>query len=235
MPRGTRLARHPGVRLATILLGLGLLVPCASVCAQDAPTSALELDGHLGWTEGCGGEVFTGGEAVGGATVGVAGRGSLHGLTAGLGLQWATALFENLGSASLLAGLGWPAPWTPPEMTVDWLRGYVIGEVGLNAYAGIHRGFLNDDPGTGAVLPFVGVRTSLLVRAHRGKRGRTVWLGFTVGTAEDLETRSKTYAWRDTGTNWFSGAPYDELNTTTVVLGQSRWTLLGTTTIVFGG
>jgi len=194
--------------------------------ATAAPASALslELDGHLGWTDG---------EQAGGMTVGVAGRALLHGLTAGVSLQGATALLSSLGSASLLAGLAIPDGWMRGAVPIDWLRIHLLGELGYDAFGGVHRGLLDDDPGTGGVLAFAGLRGALLVRVHRSTRGHALFVGLTTSYAEDLGTLDKTYSWRDTGTNWFSGEPYDELRTTTVVLGQSRLALLATATVAF--
>ena len=195
------------------------LVLCGTRIAFADPSGstplALEIDNQLGWVQG----QHSGG-VDGGATV----RLRYNVLTAGLGLQGATILFGSMGSASAVAGLSIP---------VEFVRLDALAEFGVNTYTNVGANFLNQDPGAGATLPFVGARTSLLVRILRNRRGLSVWLGPSVHYATDLYSTTHTYTYRDQHQDWFDNNYTDELVTRTVHIGQTRLSFLATMSISF--
>ena len=101
----------------------------------------------------------------------------------------------------------------------------------VNTYTNVGANFLNQDPGAGATLPFVGARTSLLVRILHNSRGLSVWLGPSVHYAADLYSTTRTYTYRNQHQDWFDGNYTDELVTRTVHLGQTRLSFLATMSI----
>jgi hypothetical protein len=180
--------------------------------AIDSPSRrrAFEFEGQLGWTDGA---------QSGGLTGGTVGRLRYGVVTAGAGLQVATVAFTSMASVSTLAGLSLP---------VGSLRIDALSELGLNAYTGVGSNFLTDDPGASAVLPFLGGRASLLVRAFNTKRG-DIWVGLSTVYAQDLYARTSEYAYRSHGSDWFTGEYYDEQRSSSIEIGQSRFAMLLTT------
>jgi hypothetical protein len=182
----------------------------AHAASSSSPPLALEIDNQLGWVQG---------QHSGGVDLGATVRLRYYVLTAGLSLQGATILFGSMGSASAVAGLSIP---------VEFVRLDALAELGVNAYADVGSNFMNQDPGTGATLPFVGFRTSLLARIAHNSRGLSVWVGPSVHYAKDLYSTTRTYTYRDQHQDWFDNNYTDELVTRTVHIGQSRVSLLAT-------
>lgn len=203
--------------MARVLVGLlGVFILCgarpALASAPRARAWALELDAQAGWVEG---------KHSGGAALGVTSR-LRHGvLTAGGSLQGATILLGSMGSLSAVAGLSVP---------LGRVRLDALAEVGGNAYASVGSNFLSQDPGAGAVLPFVGARSAALLRIFRNARGVELWVGPSFQYANDVETTSRTYTYRRGGGGWLIGDDRDEVVTRTVDIGQARYSVLAVVT-----
>src|SRR5512145_2263000 len=181
-----------------------------TVLAQSTSVSSLRLDveGHLGWTEG---------QHNGGLTLGITPHIRYKLLTAGVDLKGATIILNSMGSFSAVAGLAIP---------LEFVRLDAMAELGLSSYAAAGSNFLNNDPGASATLPFAGGRASLLIRVYHTPRGEDVWIGPSIDYAKDLRSTTRTYTYRYQGEDWFNGG-YDDYSTTrTVRIGQSRLSYL---------
>lgn len=202
------------VRLVTAALLVGYS-PVAHAAASGSSPFALELDQQLGWLEG---------QHSGGIDAGVTVRLRYSVLTAGLNLQGATTLLNSMGVVGTVAGLSVP---------LEFLRLDTFAALGFNGYTRVGANFLSDDPGAGAVLPFAGVHSALLARVVRNGRGITVWVGPCIEYAKDLSSTARTYTYREQHQDWFDGSYTDELVTRTVHIGQTRFSVLLTTSISF--
>jgi hypothetical protein len=134
-------------------------------------------------------------------------------ISAGVGLQGATIIFDSMGSVSALAGLAIP---------IDSVRLDVMAELGINSYAAVGSNFLSHDPGASASLPFAGGRTSLLVRVSRTRGGNDVWVGPSILYTKDLHSTTRTYTYHYQGEDWVNGSYDDYWVTRSVRIGQSR-------------
>lgn len=181
-----------------------------TLLAQSTSVSSLRLDveGHLGWTEG---------QHSGGFTLGVTTHVRYKLLTAGVDLKGATIIFDSLGAASAVAGLAIP---------LDFVRIDALAELGINSYDAVGSNFMSHDPGTNATLPFAGGRASLLIRVYRTPRGEDIWIGPSIHYAKDLRSIARTYTYRYQGEDWFNGGYDDYWTTRTVRIGQSRLSYL---------
>lgn len=211
----------PGTAPAVLIVmgcRFGLLIAALVLCrtrmahagSSSSAPFALEIDNQGGWVQG---------QHSGGVDAGSTVRLRYHVLTTGLSLQGATVLLGSMGAASAVTGLSIP---------VEFLRLDALAELGVNAYAAVGANFMNQDPGTGATLPFAGMRTSLLARVVYNSQGLGVWIGPSIQYAKDLRSITRTYSFRDQHQDWFDNNYTDELVTRTVHIGQSRLSFLAT-------
>jgi hypothetical protein len=135
------------------ILGVMGFLACATPCrAADVDhtsnfLSAIELQGFVGHIDG---------EHSGGFTLGATGRLRYSVLTAGVSVLGATqVLGSTMVASSALGGLTLP---------LGQIRLDALGEFGANSYSGVGSGFLSDDPGASATLPFAGARIGVLGR-----------------------------------------------------------------------
>jgi hypothetical protein len=192
---------------------LAFLGSRSALAEPGARPLALELEGHAGWMQG---------RHDGGVALGVTSRVRYGVLTAGGSLQGATTLLSGMGSLSAVAGLSAP---------LGILRWDALGEAGVNAYTGVGSNFLSGDPGVSAALPFVGARSSVLVRVLRNRRGVDLWVGPSFHYASDLGSTSRTYSYHSQGSDWIFGDARDEWVTRTVHVGQARYSVLAVVSI----
>lgn len=198
-----------------IWIGSIVLLACqfsARARAEPVKSSpyAADVEGQVGWIAG---------QHSGGVATGMTGRARYGVLGVGASWQTATTLLQTMGSASLLAGVSLP---------IGRLRLEAWGEAGWNAYTGVGSNFLADDPGAKALLPFAGGRSTASWRFFKNRRGVEIWAGPSFQYARDLLVVDRTYSFESTGTDWFSGEPYDRLETRTVAVGQTRYSFLAT-------